>query len=65
MEHALLETRGVQNQLSAPTIVHDPTRRWFPILVRIVLRLIGADNFMQLSPSSGKMAHQLAPLAVV
>src|SRR6202162_5478690 len=33
-----LQTRGVQYQLSAPTIVHDPTRRWFPIPVRIVLR---------------------------
>jgi deazaflavin-dependent oxidoreductase (nitroreductase family) len=46
-----LETRGVQYQLSAPTIVHDPTRRRFPIPVRIVLRLIGADDFMQLSTS--------------
>src|SRR5437660_10112182 len=39
-----LETRGVQYQLSAPTIVHDPTRRRFPIPVRIVLRLIGAGD---------------------
>ena len=44
-----LETRGVQYWLSTPTIVHDPTRRRFPIPVRIVLRLIGADDFMQLS----------------
>ena len=46
-----LETRGVRYELSAPTIVHDPTRRRFPIPVRIVLRLIGADDFMQLSTS--------------
>ena len=46
-----LETRSVQYQLSAPTIVHDPTRRRSPIPVRIVLRLIGADDFMQLSSS--------------
>jgi deazaflavin-dependent oxidoreductase (nitroreductase family) len=46
-----LATRGVQHQLSAPTIVHDPTRRRFPIPVRIVLRLIGATDFMQLSTS--------------
>ena len=46
-----LETRGVQYELSAPIIVHDPTRRRFPIPVRIVLRLIGADDFMQLSIS--------------
>ena len=45
------ETRGLQYQLSAPTIVHDPTRRRFPTLVRIVLRLIGANDFMQLSTS--------------
>ncbi len=44
-----LETRRVQYQLSAPTIMHDPTRRRFPIVVRIMLRLIGADEFMQLS----------------
>jgi len=46
-----LETRGVQYQLYSPTIVHDRTRRRFPIPVRIVLRLIGADDFMQLSAS--------------
>jgi len=46
-----LETRGVQHQLSAPSIVHDPTRRRFPLFVRVVLRLIGANDFMQLSTS--------------
>ncbi len=46
-----LETRGVQYRLSAPTIVHDPTRRRVPIPVQIVLRLIGANDFMQLSIS--------------
>ena len=35
-----LETRGVRYQLSLPTIVHDPTRRRFPLSVRIMLRLI-------------------------
>jgi hypothetical protein len=44
-----LETRGVRYQLFTPTIVHDPTRRRFPIPVRIVLGLIGANDFMQLS----------------
>jgi deazaflavin-dependent oxidoreductase (nitroreductase family) len=53
-----LETRGVQHQLSVPTIVHDPTRRRFPIPVRIVLRLIGANDFMQLSTSHANgVAH--------
>jgi deazaflavin-dependent oxidoreductase (nitroreductase family) len=46
-----LETRGVRYHLSAPTIMRDPTRRRFPIPVRIVLRLIGANDFMQLSTS--------------
>src|ERR1700694_838102 len=41
-----LETRRVLYQLSAPTIVHDPTRRRFPPLVRMILRLIGANDFM-------------------
>ena len=41
-------------QLSAPTIVHDPTRRRFLIPVRIVLQFIGANDFMQLSIS---LAH--------
>jgi deazaflavin-dependent oxidoreductase (nitroreductase family) len=45
------ETRSVQYQLCSPTIVHDPTRRRFPVPVRIMLRLIGADDFMQLSTS--------------
>jgi len=44
-------TRGVRYQFSAPTIVHDPTRRRFPLFVRIVLWFIGANDFMQLSTS--------------
>jgi deazaflavin-dependent oxidoreductase (nitroreductase family) len=46
-----LETRHVLYLLSAPTIVHDPTRRRFPLFVRIVLGIIGANDFMQLSTS--------------
>src|SRR3984885_1921028 len=46
-----LETRGVVYQLSAPAIVHDPTRQRFPLFVRMVLRLVGANDFMQLSIS--------------
>ena len=46
-----LETRGVGYRLSAPAIVHDPTRRRVPLSVRIVIRLIGANDFMQLSIS--------------
>ena len=46
-----LEIRRVVYQLSAPTIVHDPTRRRFPMLVRIILWIIGAEDFIQLSTS--------------
>jgi hypothetical protein len=46
-----LETRGVTYQLSAPTIVHDPTRRRFPLFVRMMLGIIGANDFMQLRTS--------------
>jgi deazaflavin-dependent oxidoreductase (nitroreductase family) len=49
-----LETRGVRYQLSTPIIVHDPTRRRFPSPVRIMLRLIGANDFMQLSMNDAK-----------
>jgi deazaflavin-dependent oxidoreductase (nitroreductase family) len=44
-----LKTRGKKYHLSAPKVVHDPTRRRFPIPVRIVLRVIGANDFMRLS----------------
>ena len=46
-----LETRGARYQLSTPTIVHDPSRQRFPLPVRMVLGLIGANDFMQLSTS--------------
>jgi deazaflavin-dependent oxidoreductase (nitroreductase family) len=46
-----LETRCVQYELVRPVIVHDPTRRRFPLLVRIVLGLIDANDFLQLSIS--------------
>jgi deazaflavin-dependent oxidoreductase (nitroreductase family) len=46
-----LETRRVSYQLSAPVIVHDPSRRRFPPLVRIILSLIDANDFLQLSTS--------------
>lgn len=39
-----LKTRGKNYQLSSPTIVHDPTRHRFPFPVRIVLRVVGADE---------------------
>jgi len=39
-----LKTRGKKHHLSAPKVVRDPTRQRFPIAVRLVLRLVGADE---------------------
>jgi deazaflavin-dependent oxidoreductase (nitroreductase family) len=44
-----IKTRGVVYELAEPTIIHDPTRRRFPPVVRLALFVIGADDFMQLS----------------
>jgi deazaflavin-dependent oxidoreductase (nitroreductase family) len=44
-----LKTRGKKYQLSEPNVVPDPTRRRFPIPVRVVLRIVGADEYMDLS----------------
>jgi deazaflavin-dependent oxidoreductase (nitroreductase family) len=44
-----LRTRGKKYQLSSPKVVRDPTQRRFPIPVRVVLRIVGADEYMQLS----------------
>jgi deazaflavin-dependent oxidoreductase (nitroreductase family) len=43
-----LETSRVLYQLSAPTVVRDPSRARFPFPVRIILRIIGATDFLQL-----------------
>src|SRR5215469_455437 len=44
-----LKTRGREYQLFAPNVVRDPTRRRFPFPVRLVLRIVGADEYMELS----------------
>ena len=44
-----LKTRGKKYRLFAPTVVLDSTRRRFPIPVRLVLRLVGAEEYMELS----------------
>jgi len=50
-----LETRGVRYQLSSPIVIHDPSRRRFPPLVRVILRLIAAYDFLQLQTSSNEL----------
>lgn len=44
-----LQTHGAQYQLSVPTIVHDPTRRRFPFPARIILGIVGANDFMRMT----------------
>lgn len=48
-----LKTVGRKYRLSDPKVVHDRTRRRFPFFVRIVLTLVGADEYMELSKSPG------------
>src|SRR5246127_3739101 len=43
-----LKRRGKKYQLSSPKVVLDPTRQRFPIPVRVVLRIVGADEYMEL-----------------
>ena len=48
-----LQTRGMAYELSLPVVVHDPSRRRFPVPVRIILRIIGAADFLQLTAARG------------
>jgi deazaflavin-dependent oxidoreductase (nitroreductase family) len=53
-----LKTRGKKYQLSAPNVVRDPTRRRFPIPVRVFLMLVGADEYIGLSTLSSMTPSQ-------
>ena len=44
-----LKTRGKKYQLSNPRVVPDTTRRRFPFPVRLALRIVGAEEYMELS----------------
>jgi deazaflavin-dependent oxidoreductase (nitroreductase family) len=44
-----LKTVGRKYRLVAPKVVRDPTWRRFPIPVRLILTLVGADEYMELS----------------
>jgi deazaflavin-dependent oxidoreductase (nitroreductase family) len=43
-----LKTVGRKYRLVAPRVVRDTTRRRFPIPVRLILTLVGADEYMEL-----------------
>lgn len=47
-----LVTRRVRYEVSEPNVVHDPTRGQFPIIVRMVLWLIGAEYFLRVSSAA-------------
>ena len=47
-----LMTVGKKYRLSSPRVVRDPTRRRFPIPVRLVLKLVGADEYVELAERS-------------
>jgi deazaflavin-dependent oxidoreductase (nitroreductase family) len=49
-----LKTRGKKYQLSAPKVVRDPTRQRFRIPVRVVLRIVGADEYMELTTQQAR-----------
>lgn len=44
-----LETRGNYYQLSAPRVVHEPSRRHFPLPARVILGIVGANDYVQLA----------------
>jgi len=44
-----LKTRGKEYQLSSPKVVRDPSRRRFPFSVWIDLKVVGADEYIELS----------------
>ena len=44
-----VETRGKKHQLFTPKVVRDPTRQRFPFPAWIVLKVVGADEYMELS----------------
>jgi deazaflavin-dependent oxidoreductase (nitroreductase family) len=46
-----LETQGVHYHLIAPVVVNDRSRQRFPFVVRVILALIDANDYLQLSNS--------------
>jgi deazaflavin-dependent oxidoreductase (nitroreductase family) len=49
---AELETHRTRYHLSAPIVVHDPSRGQFPFIVRIALRILGATDYLLVSSSA-------------
>ncbi len=47
-----LETGGRRYQMIHPRVVGDEARRWVPVPVRMILRILSVDTFLDLSASS-------------
>jgi deazaflavin-dependent oxidoreductase (nitroreductase family) len=59
---AVLERGDRRIHLTSPRVVHDPARRFVPPLVRIALRLLGADAFLLLDePSVSQSSLRIPP----
>jgi deazaflavin-dependent oxidoreductase (nitroreductase family) len=43
-----LETRGRTIELREPEVIHDPTRRLMPLLVRVFLGVLDVTDFLRL-----------------
>ena len=44
-----LQTRSRQYQLTAPRVVHDASRSQFPLPARVILGIVGANDYVQLA----------------
>jgi len=42
-----IETRGMHVVLDHPMLVEDNSRRWAPLPVRQILKLVGANQYLQ------------------
>lgn len=42
-----IETRGMHVRLDRPMLVEDNSRRWAPLPVRQILKLVGANQYLQ------------------
>jgi len=47
-----LKTVGTNYRLFAPKVMRDSTRQRFPFIVRVVLTLVGADEYLELQKAN-------------
>ena len=44
-----LKSVGRKYHLASPRVLHDPSRKRFPLPVRLVLKIVGANEYLELS----------------